>query len=109
MEYFPLNSQRDFSRQKVSQRVSDRIICMTPGETVSETCFFTRAVKTLIWVVPEVIRLLGDVRVPEYLNAFGYPEYVWASEIFRVPEGIGVSEGIRIREISGYSTEKKWN
>ena len=33
---------RDFSRQKVSPRVSDRIICMTPDETLSETRFFLR-------------------------------------------------------------------
>ena len=37
---------KDFSRQKVSPRVSlkvlDWIICMTPGETLSETRFFTR-------------------------------------------------------------------
>ena len=31
---------QDFSRQKVSPRVSDRIIYMTPGETLSETRFF---------------------------------------------------------------------
>ena len=32
---------RDFLRQKFSPRVSDRIICMTLGETLSETRFFT--------------------------------------------------------------------
>ena len=32
---------RDFSRQRVSPRVSNRIICMTLGETLSETRFCT--------------------------------------------------------------------
>ena len=35
---------RDFLRQQVSPRVSDRIIFMSPGETLSETRFFTRVV-----------------------------------------------------------------
>ena len=35
-------SRRDFSRQRVSPRVSDWIVCMTPGETLSETRFSTR-------------------------------------------------------------------
>ena len=38
--YNPIrDSRQDFSRQKVSLRVSDRIICMTPSETLSKTCF----------------------------------------------------------------------
>ena len=41
--YNPIrNSRRDFLSQKVSPRVSDRIICMTFSETLSETRFFLR-------------------------------------------------------------------
>ena len=36
IRHFRRNSWRDFSCRKVSPRVSDRIICMTPDETLSE-------------------------------------------------------------------------
>ena len=39
-ETFWREKSRQQFRQKVSPKVSDRIICMTPGETLSETRFF---------------------------------------------------------------------
>ena len=38
--HFSQDCWRDFPREKVSPRVSDRIICMTADETLSETRFF---------------------------------------------------------------------
>ena len=57
------DSCRDFSRQRVSSivlpRFSDRILCMTLGETLSETRFFTRVLRLplrKLWMPHEFVR-----------------------------------------------------